>query len=63
MGHAGAIISGGKGTANGKIEALKEAGVIVSKSPAQMGELIAEEINRRNPKKDSKMAGKYIFLI
>lgn len=63
MGHAGAIISGGKGTANGKIEALKEAGVIVSKSPAQMGELIAEEINRRNPKKDSKMAGKHTFLI
>uniref|UniRef100_A0A915ALJ9 Succinate--CoA ligase [ADP/GDP-forming] subunit alpha, mitochondrial n=1 Tax=Parascaris univalens TaxID=6257 RepID=A0A915ALJ9_PARUN len=57
MGHAGAIISGGKGMAKGKIEALKEAGVIISKSPAQMGELIAEEISRRNPKKDFKMAG------
>ena len=37
MGHAGAIISGGKGTAGDKIEAMKSAGIAVSDSPATIG--------------------------
>src|SRR6266567_4720108 len=41
MGHAGAIISGGKGTAREKMAALKEAGITVVESPAQIGEAVA----------------------
>jgi len=42
MGHAGAIISGGEGTAQSKIAALKEAGVKIADSPATIGETVAK---------------------
>ncbi len=44
MGHAGAIISGGKGTAIEKMEALKESGVHVVESPAHIGKTVAKQL-------------------
>ncbi|MBY0528999.1 MAG: succinate--CoA ligase subunit alpha [Rhabdochlamydiaceae bacterium] len=44
MGHAGAIISGGKGTAKDKMQALRNAGVFVAESPAEMGSTMLKAI-------------------
>jgi len=46
MGHAGAIISGGKGTAEAKLEALKAAGVYISDTPSDLGSTMAEAMNK-----------------
>jgi len=45
MGHAGAIIAGGKGTAKEKMEALEKAGVHVAKSPAEIGQKVKEALS------------------
>ena len=45
MGHAGAIISGGKGGAEDKIEVMKSADITISKSPADIGKTIYEKLN------------------
>jgi succinyl-CoA synthetase alpha subunit len=47
MGHAGAIIAGGKGTAEEKMKAMKAAGINVVKSPADIGAAVAKVLKRR----------------
>jgi len=47
MGHAGAIIAGGKGTAKEKMEALEKAGAFVAKSPAEIGQKVKEALEIR----------------
>ncbi len=47
MGHAGAVISGSSGTADAKIEALRAAGVVISQSPAGIGQAMQQVLSRR----------------
>ena len=44
MGHAGAIISGGKGTAKEKMKAMKRAGVHVTENPSELGKTLQDII-------------------
>jgi succinyl-CoA synthetase alpha subunit len=46
MGHAGAIISGGKGTVKEKVSSLRDAGVVVVDNPADIGETVAKVMGR-----------------
>ena len=47
MGHAGAIISGGKGTAEAKLEALRDAGIEIAETPADMGSAMVRAMQRK----------------
>jgi succinyl-CoA synthetase alpha subunit len=58
MGHAGAIISGGKGTAAEKMSAMKKAGIKVVESPAEMGRTMLKALNSLTNKKSSKKKAK-----
>ncbi len=61
MGHAGAIISGGHGTADEKMAAMRKAGIHVVESPALIGEAIAKVLGKKSKKKTSVTVSKKVI--
>ncbi len=60
MGHAGAIISGGHGTADEKMAAMKKAGIVVVESPALIGQAVARILGSKSKKKASVTVAKKV---
>ena len=60
MGHAGAIISGGHGTADEKMAAMKKAGIVVVESPALIGEAIAKVLGKKSKGRASVLVSKTV---
>jgi len=58
MGHAGAIISGGRGTAKEKIEALRKAGIKVIDSPAEIGATVAAALKKTRGREAKRQGGR-----
>ena len=61
MGHAGAIISGGKGTAVEKINAMKKAGIKVAESPAEIGSTMLKALENQKKKSSKKKTSKAVI--
>jgi succinyl-CoA synthetase alpha subunit len=65
MGHAGAIVSGGHGTAKEKIEALEAAGILVAPSPGEIGQTLMEALKGKaqsKARKKTRTSYKNLFL-
>jgi hypothetical protein len=58
MGHAGAIISGGKGTAKEKMQVMRSSGIIVVESPAVIGDAIEKVLRKHGKLKVKSKKGK-----
>ena len=63
MGHAGAVIAGGKGTAADKFRALEASGARTVKSPADLGKAMAEQLARRRAKPVKRSTGPSVLII